>query len=309
CFAHLAAAISRREKVVLVCRDRAHRRHIERQLERAGARPDRVRWAQAPSNDTWARDHGPITVLTDHGPRLMDFRFNGWGGKYPHDLDDALVRRLADQGLFTVPRTSVDLVLEGGAIESDGRGTVLTTARCLLSATRNPHLDRAGMERALTQWLGAKRVLWLERGGLTGDDTDGHIDTLARFCGPDTIAYQACDEPSDPDFEPLRAMQQELTSLRQANGERYRLVPLPWPGDHRNADGQRLPATYANFLIINGAVLMPGYGGPADAAAHAALADCFPDREVVTLDCVPLIQQFGSLHCVTMQFPAGVLED
>ncbi len=199
------------------------------------------------------------------------------------------------------------LILEGGSIESDGRGTILTTAECLLSRNRNPHLDRGGLERELSQRLGVDRVLWLEHGYLAGDDTDSHIDTLARLAPDDTILFVACDDRTDEHYGALACMRTELERLRTRDGRPYRLLPLPWPQARFDEEGQRLPATYANFLVINGAVLVPTYDDPADAAALAAVEQAFPDREIVGIDCLPLILQHGSLHCVTMQLPKGVL--
>ena len=165
----------------------------------------------------------------------------------------------------------------------------------------------AAIEQRLGELFGLQRVLWLEHGALEGDDTDSHIDTLARFCDERTIAYVRCSERADPHFAELDAMERELRALRDARGEPYRLVPLPWPGAKHGRDGRRLPATYANFLVINGAVLAPTYRDPADAGALAQLRLCFPDREIIAIDCLPLIQQYGSLHCITMQLPAGTL--
>lgn len=306
-FAILAARISQYEPVIIVARDPDHIEEISGFLSAAAIRPDRLWFALAPSDDTWARDHGAITILEGERPRLLDFRFNGWGGKYPAELDDAITRSLAGQGVFgrCVPEP-VDLVLEGGSIESDGRGTLLTTSRCLLSGTRNPGLDRTGLEERLAELLGARRVLWLQHGELEGDDTDAHIDTLARFCAPDTIAYVHCDDPHDAHFSALKAMEAELRALRQTSGEPYHLIPLPSPAAIFE-DGQRLPATYANFLIVNGAVLVPVYGDRADAAACERLADAFPRRDIVAIDCRPIIRQGGSLHCLTMQYPAAAL--
>ena len=307
-FVAIAQAVSRRERVVISCYDNAHREHVENRLRAAGVELTRIVLRVVASNDTWARDHGPITVLCQNEPTLLDFGFNGWGGKYPHELDDIITRRLHETDAFGhTPLQRVDLVLEGGSIEVDGSGTLLTTTRCLLAPTRNPKLRRERLEATLKELLGVNRILWLQHGYLAGDDTDSHIDTLARFCDAHTIAYVACDDPADEHYAELTAMEQELKQFRAADGAPYRLAPLPWPRAKYNEDNERLPATYANFLIINGAVLVPTYDDPADAVALARLKDCFPDREMVAIDCLPLIYQYGSLHCVTMQIPVGVL--
>ncbi|TVP89327.1 MAG: agmatine deiminase family protein [Thioalkalivibrio sp.] len=306
-FAGIGAAITRHECLLVVCQGPDHRSHVLDQLARSGAAMERVRIGTAPADDTWARDHGPITVIRDGQPLLLDFVFNGWGGKFPSDQDNRLTRQLATQGHFgRVPLEPVDMVLEGGSIESDGAGTLLTTSRCLLTPTRNPGLSRATIEQHLHSDLGARRVLWLEHGHLEGDDTDSHIDTLARFCDPATIAHVTCEDPGDPHYAELALMVEELGRLQTAQGEPYALVPLPLPAAIF-ADGQRLPATYANFLVINDAVLVPVYGDPADAVALERLGAAFPGRTVTGIDCRELIRQGGSLHCLTMQFPRGVL--
>lgn len=309
-FVAIAREVARREKVLITCYDERHRQHVSQRLDAGGVDRRRVVLRTAPSNDTWARDHGPITVACGDELLLLDFLFNGWGGKYGYALDNALTRRLYDQGTFgATPLQSVDLVLEGGSIEVDGSGSLLTTERCLLAPTRNPGLARAALEARLAELLGVTRVLWLKHGALAGDDTDSHIDTLARFCDAGTIAYVACDDARDEHYAELRAMEEELRQLRAADGAPYRLVALPLPRAVLDEHGRRLPATYANFLIINGAVLVPTYRDPADALALERLRSCFADREIVAIDCLPLVFQYGSLHCVTMQLPAGVLPD
>ncbi|OOG24526.1 agmatine deiminase [Thioalkalivibrio denitrificans] len=307
-FAAIGTAVTRFQRLLVVCRDADHERHVIACLRRAGADLERTLTAIAPSNDTWARDHGPVTVIENGRPVLLDFRFNGWGGKYPADDDNRITAALHAAGVFgETPLQTIDLVLEGGSIESDGQGTLLTTAGCLPTPTRNPGLSRADIEATLKGFLGVRRVLWLEHGALEGDDTDGHVDTLARLCTPDTIAYVTCDDPDDPHHAPLRAMETELRALRTASGDPYRLVALPLPAPVRDEDGRRLPATHANFLIINGAVLVPVYDDPTDTVALERLGAVFPDREIIGIDCRTLIRQYGSLHCVTMQLPEGVL--
>ena len=307
-FVALARAVSRREHVLIGCYDGAHREHVATLLRAAGVELSRVILRVVTSNDTWARDHGPITVLCQNEPTLLDFRFNGWGGKYPHELDDTMSRRLYQTGAFgDTPLQTIDLVLEGGSIEVDGSGTLLTTTRCLLAPTRNPVLTRARLEATLKELLGLNRILWLDHGYLAGDDTDSHIDTLARFCDPHTITHVACDDPADEHYDNLQRMEADLRAFRDYQGQPYRLVALPWPAAKRDEDGRRLAASYANFLIINGAVLVPTYDDPADTEALRRLQNCFPDREIIGVPSLPLIKQNGSLHCVTMQLPAGVM--
>lgn len=263
----------------------------------------------APADDTWARDNGPITVLVDGQPRLMDFGFNAWGGKFPWQKDNALNSHLARQHAFgRTPLKTVDFILEGGSIESDGQGTLLTTSQCLLTPTRNPGYSKADVEARLSEYLGFDRFLWLDHGYLAGDDTDSHIDTLARFCSPERICYVRCPDQDDEHYEALQAMEAELKAFRQRDGRPYELVPLPWPEAIHDEDGQRLPATYANFLILNDAVLLPIYDVPQDQAAIEALQRCFPTHQIVPVNCRIIIEQHGSLHCLTMQLPEGVVE-
>jgi len=257
-------------------------------------------------DDTWLRDSGPITLCGADGFVLADFRFTGWGGKFEGSRDDRLVEGLLARGLFVrASHRRIDWALEGGAIESDGAGTVLTTWRCLHQ--RHPTQSREHMEEALRDGLAASRVSWLEHGYLEGDDTDAHIDTLARFAPGDAIVYQACDDATDPHHGELARMAQALATLRTVQGRPYALHALPWARPILD-EGRRLAASYANFLIVNGAVLVPAYDDVADAAAARVIARAYPGRAIVPVPCRPLIWQNGSLHCVTMQLPQGVLQ-
>lgn len=307
-FVEIARQISLREKALVSCYDSAHSEHVSDLLVRAGIDMAKILLRIVPSNDSWARDHGPLTVVCQNEPLMLDFGFNGWGGKYGYQLDNELMRKLYAMDTFgATPLQTVNLILEGGSIEVDGSGTLLTTRRCLLAPTRNPGYSRKKLEKELKELLGISRVLWLSHGYLAGDDTDSHIDTLARYCDAHTIAYVECDDSQDEHYSELKAMKEELKNFRAADGQPYRLMPLPWPRAKLDEDGNRLPATYANFLIINEAVLVPTYDDPADEVALERLKQCFPDREIVAINCLPLIHQFGSLHCVTMQLPLGTL--
>ena len=260
---------------------------------------------QIPHNDTWARDHGFITVEEtsfDHKSKaliLLDFCFNGWGEKFEAALDNQINRQLYDQGLVKgLYEDHLDFVLEGGSIESDGKGTIFTTECCLMAPHRNQPLTKAEIEERLKEWLGAERIVWLQHGSLLGDDTDGHIDTLVRICPDDTLLYTGGDE----DHPDLIKMERELQELRTLDGKPYRLLKLPLPRPIYD-DGDRLPATYANYLVINGAVLVPTYNQPdLDAEALRIIREAFPDREIVGIDCRAVIKQHGSLHCCTMQY-------
>ena len=258
-----------------------------------------------PSNDTWARDHGFISLVDDlGGRRLLDFKFNGWGEKFPAELDNAINRRLYDEGKISGEYIDcLDFVLEGGSIESDGKGTVFTTSCCLLAPHRNQPMTREQIEERLKQELCAERIVWIDHGSLTGDDTDGHIDTLVRICPDDTLLYVGCDDPQDEQYEELKLMEEQLKIFRTLEDKPYRLVKLPMPRPIL-FEGERLPATYANFLVINGAVLCPTYDQPdLDAEALRLIGQAFPDKEIVGIDCRSIIKQHGSLHCCTMQYP------
>lgn len=298
----LARAIADYQDIVVCVADAALHERVHALLSDAGTVMQRVNLVEVAYDDTWLRDSGPITLCDDTGiQRMLDFRFTGWGGKYAAAQDDALIATLANRGVFdarTIER--IDWALEGGAIDSDGRGSVLATWRCLHQ--RHPDMDRATMTATLRTHLSAERVLWLDHGYLLGDDTDAHIDTLARFAPDDVIVYQACDDTDDAHYAELASMAAELSRLRTPDGEPYTLRPLPWPRPIMD-QGRRLPASYANYLVINGAVLVPAYDDPADADAAKIIGAAHPDREVVQVPCRSLIWQNGSLHCMTMQLP------
>jgi len=313
----LVSAITTFQRAVICIADDDLQTYAEARLRSARVDMERVRFVAVEYDDTWLRDSGPITLARandatefDTDPsaqrfKLLDFRFTGWGGKFEASRDDRLIEALVDQGVFpSAEREQIDFALEGGGIETDGAGTLLTTWRCLHE--RHPQATREQLSAKLSGWLGQSRVLWLDHGYLEGDDTDAHIDTLARFAAEDAIIYQSCDDVSDTHYNELQAMAAELANLRTRDGRRYRLFALPWPKPVFD-DGRRLAASYANFLIVNDAVLMPSYGDPADARAQEVMADAFPGREIVPVPCRPLIWQNGSLHCITMQLPAGVL--
>ena len=312
CYLRMAYEIASRQKLLIVTPDsEALYALLEEKLPLKVCM--NIVIVESPTNDTWARDHGFITVLAEDGPHLLDFCFNGWGMKFAADKDNLINRNLFATSLLTGRYSNeLDFVLEGGAIESDGQGTLLTTSECLLSPNRNPKYSREEIESRLLHYFQAERVLWLDHGYLAGDDTDSHIDTLARLCPHDTIVYVKCDNPEDEHYEELTKMEEQLKEFRTKAEQPYRLLPLPFPDaiyyTTPDGDTERLPATYANFLIINNAVLMPTYGQPVhDESAKKVLEKAFPHHDIVCIDCQALIKQHGSLHCCTMQFPAGVL--
>lgn len=304
-FVDMVTAITRYEPVLIACRDAAHQQHVQDLL--ASCAGDRLYFSIAESNDIWARDHGPLTVICQNEPVLLNFRFNGWGGKYRSELDDAITATHYKQGMFgDTAIEDVNIVLEGGAVEVDGSGSFLATRHSVVTDSRNPGIDQAGIEKLIAERFGIHRFLWLDHGALEGDDTDGHIDTLARFADRETILHVSCDDEHDPHYPELQAMRRELEQMQSVTGQPYKLVPLPLPAAQQDEDGRRLPATYANFLIINGAILLPVYNDPLDKAMIETFESVFPGRDIVPINCVALIQQYGSLHCATMQLPAGV---
>lgn len=308
CYVRLAFAIASREPLLIVHpRPDEVRQLLDEQLPRRATQ--NITYFACPTDDTWARDHAFLTVIDTSGIRLMDYRFDGWGGKFEATHDNAINRHLFDAGIVGGSYVDcLDFTLEGGSIESDGCGTLLTTSACLLNPNRNSELDKGQIELRLCRDFGADRVLWLDHGALEGDDTDSHIDTLARLCPSGTILYVRCDDPADSHYAELQDMERQLQSFRTTDGQPYRLIPVPLPDAIHDDEGERLPATYANYLVINNAVIYPTYGQrDKDEMAGRQIQLAFPNHEVVGIDCTPLIYQHGSLHCATMQYPKGAL--
>lgn len=308
CYINLIHAICRHAKAIVVAPDT---NDVRSRL--ADIPEDRILFFDAPTNDTWTRDYGVITTVDADGNHLLsDFGFNAWGGKFHSELDNQVTRRMAESGLLRgIYRDLNDFILEGGSIESDGKGTILTTTSCLLTPTRNPSMSRKQIEQTLADTLGARSVLWLDKGDIIGDDTDGHIDTIARLAPHDTILYCGTGWGTEPDEQSLalEGVADCLAKFTTADDKRFNLVELPLPDPvYDPEDGHRLPATYANFLILNDAVLLPVYGQPQnDQRAVMALQVAFPDHEIEAVDCRALIRQHGSLHCATMQVPEQIL--
>lgn len=327
CYDDLASAIMRFAPLIVITPEPER---IHERLVRNGARPEWFSIADVMTNDTWVRDYGFITTLgcsgqSDNGQDsevaaddseqkadvrkqvriLNDFTFNGWGLKFSADKDNLVNRRLFFEGLVDGEyRNRLNFVFEGGSIETDGKGTLMSTSHCLLSPNRNGYMTRREIGRYLKKCLGGSKFLWLDHGFLEGDDTDSHIDTLARMAPGNTIIYVGCQDPSDIHYQELEAMREDLRSLRNADGMPFNLVELPMPAPIYDEDGQRLPATYANYLAVNSGVLVPVYGQPKlDNLACRIIASVFPDKEIVPVDCRALIRQHGSLHCSTMQLP------
>ena len=305
CFINIAQEIAKRELLLIVTPEPEK---VKQQIA-ATVNMNNVRFLQCATNDTWARDHGAITMIDTGTPSLLDFAFNGCGLKYASELDNQITRQAVEAGALNGQYVNrLDFILEGGSIESDGMGTLLTTSECLLSSNRNERLNQVEIEDYLKSVFHLQQVLWLDHGYLAGDDTDSHIDTLARFCSTDTIAYVKCEDKKDEHYGELHAMEEQLKTFRTLAGAPYRLLALPM-ADKIEEDGERLPATYANFLILNDAILYPTYNQPQnDKKAGEVLQQAFPGRQIVGIDCRALIKQHGSLHCVTMQYPTGVIK-
>lgn len=298
------AALTEGEVVHVNVLNERHERHVAGLL--AGkANLERVQLHRQPSNDAWCRDHGAIFVTRPGGeaPLLaLDFGYNAWGGKYPpFDLDDAMPRHMA--GRLGVPYRTIDMILEGGSIDVNGAGTLLTTEQCLLNPNRNPGLGRADIERRLRENLGVSQVLWLGE-GIAGDDTDGHVDDLTRFVAEDAVVTVVEDDPADVNFAALRENRERLAAMRLADGRPLRVIELPMP-EPVERDGERLPASYANFYVGNRVVLLPVFGCPQDEEAAATLSWCFSGRRVVPVNCRDIVVGLGTLHCLTQQVPAA----
>jgi len=294
-FIRIAQAIAYGEAVYIICRARES-------IAGRFCNTRNMSFIEIPTNDTWIRDYGSLSIEEKGETKLLDFTFDGWGGKFDASLDNIVNRTLHKRGyLGTTPLESIDFVLEGGSIETDGAGTILTTSQCLCNPNRNGGLGKREVEKRLREYLGAERVLWLDHGYLAGDDTDSHIDTLARFVDRVTIVYVKCDDKSDEHYDALQRMEAELKTFRTLEGEAYRLIPLPMCEARYDESGKRLPATYANFLITNDALIYPAYGAAQDKEAGNIFKTLFPGREIIPVNCNKLIEEGGSLHCSTMQ--------
>ena len=294
-FIRIAQAIAYQQAVYIICQDKS-------EIISLFCSTRNMTFIEIPTNDTWIRDYGYISIKENGEKKLLDFTFDGWGGKFDALLDNRVNTHLHQKGYMGVtPLTQVDFVLEGGSIESDGEGTILTTSQCLCNPNRNSGLSKKEIEKKLKESLGAQNILWLNHGYLAGDDTDSHIDTLARFVNTKTIVYVKCEDKEDEHYEALQKMEKELQNFKTLEGKCYTLVPLPMTDAIYNDKGERLPASYANFLISNKALIYPTYNDKHDKEAHKIFKKLFPDKEIIPINCLKLIEQGGSLHCSTMQ--------
>ncbi len=306
-YLQLVKAITANEKLLIIAYDDDHQTQIKNAIEKASLSFSNIQFFVTPTNDTWTRDYGPIT-LDKNNNHIIHFRFNGWGNKFDATLDNALTPQLVDAGILKTGNiTNAEFILEGGSIDVDGKGTLLTTSACLLTDTRNTLYSKDNITDIIKTTLGISKILWLDHGYLSGDDTDSHIDMLARFTDDQTLVYVKCEDENDEHFESSCKMEAQLKTFTNWQDKPYKLKSLPFPAAIYNADGRRLPASYANFLIINNAVLVPIYNDKKDQQALSILAGCFPDREIIGIPFLAAIEQNGSLHCLTMQIPAGYL--
>jgi len=302
CYKIIAFEISKRQDLIIAAQDVEE---VKSYVQHCNL--ENIQIYQCDIDDTWARDHGGITILENGKPLILNFRFNGWGKKFAAKKDNAIAKKLYDANAFPLAWSIKDMnhvVMEGGSLEVDGKGVLMTTSQCLLEENRNAHLSKEEIENLLKETLHVEKVLWINHGYLAGDDTDSHIDTLARFCDENTIAYVQCNDKKDEHYEELSLMEKELQLCTNLKGEKYKLVALPMADAVYDADEQRLPATYANFLIMNDAVLFPIYNSSKDAEALKIIQSIFPKKEIIAINSVPLIKQHGSIHCITMQYPA-----
>jgi len=304
-FAEIVRHLAPREEVHLNVADDAMERSAREALAKAAVPTGNVFFHHHPTNDAWCRDHGPIFVQREvngrREQRVVDWGYNAWGGKYPpFDDDDVIPSRIAAE--FGIDCVHPGIVMEGGSIEVNGRGTLMTTESCLLHPNRNPTLAKADIERFLAEYLGVHHFLWLGD-GIEGDDTDGHVDDLTRFVDETTVVTVIEDDPADPNYRPLRENLSRLRSMVDQDGRPLDIVTLPMPRPMYQ-DDQRLPASYANFYIANGVVLMPAYDRDRDETARTALQGCFPRHTVIPIECTDLVWGLGAVHCVTQQWPA-----
>ena len=303
-YAEIIRALASSEKVFVCVNDAQMEMFAKQIMKQARLQQellDNVFFFIIPTDASWSRDHGPIFVKDRDGSLIItDWTFNAWGGKYePWQRDDVVPQKIGE--MLNFPVVEAGIVLEGGSIDVNGKGTLLTTEQCLLNPNRNPHLDRAAIEDYLNRYLGVENFLWLKE-GIIGDDTDGHIDDLARFVNETTVVCAVESNPADENYEILRRNYEDLKGMRTENGEPLQVIPLPMP-DPVLYDGNRLPASYANFYIANNAVLVPTFRSEKDTHAIATLSDCFPDRSVIGIDCVELVWGLGTIHCSTQQQP------
>ena len=306
-YLELSHHITRFQNLLIVCKNEAHCIQVEKRLIQNHIQNSSFQTVICDYNDTWCRDYGPLFVYENSTVVIKNLAFNGWGNRYRYDSDNALAKTLHFKNIFgDINFNDYDFVLEGGSLDSNGQGTILTTSRCLLN--RHPDKNQTELEKLLKDTLNIKTLHWIDHGDICGDDTDGHIDMLARFIYDDTIIYSICNDMEYPGYDTLKSMEKQLMQLKKNNDDTYRLIPLALPETKKDGD-KLLPASYINFLIINGAVLVPTYNDPMDKVALNTFKQCFHDREVIGINCLPLTKLGGSLHCATMNIPKVIIRN
>ncbi|QMU60951.1 MAG: agmatine deiminase [Gammaproteobacteria bacterium] len=306
-YTEMSRYIARHQKLILVAYDLAHVLHIQETLTQQEIEQKNVLIIPVPTNDTWVRDYGPITVKSDSELKFLDFGFDAWGGKYTHDHDDAFNQQFKFHLNNDISSQKINFILEGGNLEVNSKGVLLISSNCFKRRTSKLHAQFTTFERNFENWFGCNRVLWINDVALFGDDTDGHIDTLARYCGDDVVVYSASTHHSDPNNESLDSLNKQLNKIKRNDSSISELIPLPLPTPIFN-NGSQLPATYTNFLITNEYVLVPVFNDKQDTHALKTIDTLFPSREIIDIESNTLIQQFGGIHCATMQIPEGCLK-
>ncbi|MCG8669915.1 MAG: agmatine deiminase family protein [Pseudomonadales bacterium] len=304
-YIELTQAICGNAKVLILCKSEEHQAHIGQLLPAVVLR--QVIFFPCNYNDTWCRDFGPISLGANSLASMKSFQFTGWGNKYDANEDNQVNSKLAQAGALQCPLEEIAFDLEGGGIETDGEGTLLTTVACLMAGNRNIELSQSEVEEKLKSYLGVSRVIWFQHGALLGDDTDSHIDNLVRFADTETLIYASCRNPKDPHFETLKAMESEVLNLKTVSGKPYQCIDLEIPEAILDETGSRLPASYVNFLIVNESVIVPTFDSPMDSIALDKLTNAFPNKAIIDLNGRHLIKQFGGPHCATMQLPSESL--
>jgi agmatine deiminase len=303
-YSRFVKAVSDHEFVHINVTDKQMEAFASEKLEAASVDLTRIRFFHHPTNDAWCRDHGPAFLVNSGAVQpkiIVDWNYNAWGNKYPpFDLDDQIPTRIADA--YQIPVLYPEIIMEGGSVEFNGRGTLITSESCLLNKNRNPGLSQSDIEEHLYAYYGVEQVLWVKE-GIVGDDTDGHIDDTVRFVNHDTVLTAVEEKKSDSNYAPLQQILNDLKSFRLMNGNKLNIIELPMP-DEVLFEGQRLPASYANFYIANGLVVVPTFRSAKDDRALRIIGEAFPGRSVVGIDSTDIIWGLGSFHCLSQQEPA-----
>ena len=305
-YLELSRYICEQQKLILIAYDQEHISHIQRCLLSKGIREDNIIYIEINTNDTWVRDYGPVCVQSETNNVLLNFKFDAWGEKYPYDHDKAFNYVLSEKLNFNSELVDIDFVLEAGNIDTNNRGCLLSSIECFKRNISKNNLSLSAIESNFRKWLACENIFWIDKVRLIGDDTDGHIDNLARFCADDIIVYSSKASTSDANTDALTSLKQQLKSIKQQNHNNLELIPIPIPSVITH-DNKRLPASYVNFLITNQYIFVPVFNDKHDDIALKMIDDCFPSREIIDIESTTLIQQYGGIHCTSMQIPQGFL--